>query len=185
MANERPNVVKMKGNPVTLLGNEVKVGDKAPDFTALAGLGAPVGLGDLKGKVKVFNVVVSVDTPVCDIQTKRFNKEAAGLGDGVEIVTLSMDLPFALKRYCAAEGIDRVKTLSDYQNASFGEAYGVLIKGKQAPGEVGFCRGQEQQGETRGNRRGNNSRAKLRSCAESRKRIPLNFRWCEIIIVRP
>ena len=126
--NERPNVVKMKGNPVTLLGNEVKVGDKAPDFTALAGLGAPVGLGDLKDKVKVFNVVISVDTPVCDVQTKRFNKEAAGLGDGVEIVTLSMDLPFALKRYCAAEGIDRVKTLSDYQNASFGEAYGVLIK---------------------------------------------------------
>lgn len=128
MVNERPDVVKMKGNPVTLLGNEVKVGDKAPDFTALAGLGAPVGLGDLKGKVKVFNVVVSVDTPVCDVQTKRFNKEAAGLGDGVEIVTLSMDLPFALKRYCAAEGIDRVKALSDYQNASFGEAYGVLIK---------------------------------------------------------
>ncbi len=128
MASERPNVVKMKGNPVTLLGNEVKVGDKAPDFTALAGLGAPVGLVDLKDKVKVFNVVVSVDTPVCDVQTKRFNKEAAGLGDDVEIVTLSMDLPFALKRYCAAEGIDRVKTLSDYQNASFGEAYGVLIK---------------------------------------------------------
>jgi thiol peroxidase len=128
MANERPDVVKMRGNPVTLLGNEVKVGDKAPDFTALAGLGAPVGLGDLKGKVKVFNVVLSVDTPVCDTQTKRFNKEAAGLGDDVEIVTLSMDLPFALKRYCAAEGIDRVKTLSDYQNASFGEAYGVLIK---------------------------------------------------------
>ncbi len=128
MANERPNVVKMRGNPVTLLGSEVKVGDKAPDFTALAGLGAPVGLGDLKGKVKVFNVVLSVDTPVCDTQTKRFNKEAAGLGDDVEIVTISMDLPFALKRYCAAEGIDRVKTLSDYQNASFGEAYGVLIK---------------------------------------------------------
>lgn len=128
MANERPNVVKMRGNPVTLLGNEVKVGDKAPEFTALAGLGAPVGLGDLKGKVKVFNVVLSVDTPVCDTQTKRFNKEAAGLGEGVEIVTLSMDLPFALKRYCAAEGIDKVKTLSDYQNASFGEAYGVLIK---------------------------------------------------------
>lgn len=128
MAKERPNIVKMRGNPVTLLGNEVKVGDKAPEFTALAGLGAPVGLGDLKGKVKVFNVVLSVDTPVCDTQTKRFNKEAAGLGEGVEIVTLSMDLPFALKRYCAAEGIDKVKTLSDYQNASFGEAYGVLIK---------------------------------------------------------
>lgn len=128
MAEERPNVVKMKGNPVTLLGHEVKVGEKAPDFTALAGLGAPVGLGDLKDKVKVFNVVVSVDTPVCDVQTKRFNKEAAGLGDDVEIVTISMDLPFALKRYCAAEGIDKVRTLSDYQNASFGEAYGVLIK---------------------------------------------------------
>ena len=128
MANERPDVVKMKGNPVTLLGNEVKVGDRAPDFTALAGLGAPVGLGDLKDKVKVFNVIVSVDTPVCDVQTKRFNKEAVGLGNDVEIVTISMDLPFALKRYCAAEGIDRVKTLSDYQNASFGEAYGVLMK---------------------------------------------------------
>ena len=128
MAEERPNVVKMKGNPVTLLGHEVRVGEKAPDFTALAGLGAPVGLGDLKGKVKVFNVVVSVDTPVCDVQTKRFNKEAAGLGNDVEIVTVSMDLPFALKRYCAAEGIDKVRTLSDYQNASFGEAYGVLIK---------------------------------------------------------
>lgn len=128
MAKERTDVVKMRGNPVTLLGDEVKVGDKAPEFTALAGLGAPVGLGDLKGKVKVFNVVLSVDTPVCDTQTKRFNKEAAGLGEDVEIVTLSMDLPFALKRYCAAEGIDRVKTLSDYQNASFGEAYGVLIK---------------------------------------------------------
>ncbi|MFI5322455.1 MAG: thiol peroxidase [Thermodesulfobacteriota bacterium] len=122
MAEERPNVVKMKGNPMTLLGHEVKVGEKAPDFTSLA------GLGDMKGKVKVFNVVISVDTPVCDAQTKRFNREAANLGDDVEIVTISMDLPFALKRYCAAEGIDKVKTLSDYQNASFGEAYGTLIK---------------------------------------------------------
>ncbi len=128
MAEERPNVVKMKGNPVTLLGHEIKVGEKAPDFTSLAGLGAPVGLKDLNDKVKVFNVIVSVDTPVCDVQTKRFNQEAAGLGDDVEIVTISMDLPFALKRYCAAEGIDKVRTLSDYQDASFGEAYGVLIK---------------------------------------------------------
>lgn len=128
MAEERTNVVTMKGNPVTLLGREVKVGDKAPDFTALAGLGAPMGLKDLGDGVKVFNVIVSVDTPVCDVQTKRFNQEAAGLGDDVEIVTVSMDLPFALKRYCAAEGIDKVKTLSDYQDASFGESYGVLIK---------------------------------------------------------
>ena len=128
MADERSNVVKMKGNPVTLMGHEVKIGEKAPDFTVLAGIGAPVRLGDMKGKVKVFNVVVSVDTPVCDVQTKRFNQEAAKLGGDVEIVTISMDLPFALKRYCAAEGIDKVKTLSDYQNASFGEAYGTLIK---------------------------------------------------------
>lgn len=128
MAEERQNVVTMKGNPVTLVGPEIKVGDKAPDFTALAGLGAPVELKDLKDKVKVFNVIVSVDTPVCDVQTKRFNQEAAGLGDNVEIVTISMDLPFALKRYCAAEGIDKVRTLSDYQDASFGKAYGVLIK---------------------------------------------------------
>lgn len=128
MSEERSNVVKMKGNPVTLVGHEVKVGQKAPDFTALEALGSPVGLGDLKGKVKVFNVVVSVDTPVCDVQTKRFNKEAANLGNDVEILTISMDLPFALKRYCAAEGIDKVRTLSDYQKASFGEAYGALIK---------------------------------------------------------
>lgn len=128
MSEERSNVVKMKGNPVTLVGHEVKVGEKAPDFAALEALGSPVGLGDLKGKVKVFNVVVSVDTPVCDVQTKRFNQEAANLGDDVEILTISMDLPFALKRYCAAEGIDKVRTLSDYQNASFGEAYGTLIK---------------------------------------------------------
>jgi len=90
--------------------------------------GAPVGLHALEGKVKVFNVIVSVDTPVCDVQTRRFNEEAAKLGDDVEIVTVSMDLPFALKRYCAAEGIDKVRTLSDYKDASFGENYGVLIK---------------------------------------------------------
>lgn len=128
MAEERPDVVTLKGNPVILLGSEVKVGDKAPDFSSLEALGSPVGLGDLEGKVKVFNVVLSVDTPVCDIQTKRFNREAAELGDGVEILTLSMDLPFALSRYCGAEGIDKVRTLSDYKDASFGEAYGVLIK---------------------------------------------------------
>ena len=128
MAEERPDVVTLKGNPVTLLGSEVKVGDKAPDFSSLEALGSPVGLGELEGKVKVFNVIVSVDTPVCDIQTKRFNREAAELGDDVEILTLSMDLPFALSRYRGAEGIDKVRTLSDHKDASFGEAYGVLIK---------------------------------------------------------
>ncbi len=128
MAEERTWVVTLKGNPLTLIGPEVKVGDKAPDFSSLKGLGAPITLTDLEGKVKVFNVILSVDTPVCDVQTKRFNQEAANLGDDVVILTLSMDLPFALGRYCAAEGIDKVQTASDYKDASFGEAYGVLIK---------------------------------------------------------
>lgn len=128
MAEERTGVVTLKGNPLTLIGPEVKVGDKAPDFSSLKGLGAPISLADMEGKVKVFNVIISVDTPVCDVQTKRFNEEAANLGDEVEILTLSMDLPFALGRYCAAEGIDKVHTASDYKDASFGEAYGVLIK---------------------------------------------------------
>ena len=128
MAEERTGVVTLKGNPLTLIGPEVKVGDKAPDFSSLKGLGAPITLSDLEGKVKVFNVIISVDTPVCDVQTKRFNEEAANLGDDVVILTLSMDLPFALGRYCAAEGIDKVQTASDYKDASFGEAYGVLIK---------------------------------------------------------
>ncbi|MFA9407349.1 MAG: thiol peroxidase [Candidatus Dadabacteria bacterium] len=128
MAEERTGVVTLKGNPLTLIGPEVKVGDKAPDFSSLKGLGAPITLADLEGKVKVFNVIISVDTPVCDVQTKRFNQEAANLGDEVVILTLSMDLPFALGRYCAAEGIDKVQTASDYKDASFGEAYGVLIK---------------------------------------------------------
>ncbi|MEK6223918.1 MAG: thiol peroxidase [Thermodesulfobacteriales bacterium] len=128
MAEERTGVVTLKGNPLTLIGSEVKVGDKAPDFSSLKGLGAPITLADLEGKVKVFNVIISVDTPVCDVQTKRFNQEAANLGDDVVILTLSMDLPFALGRYCAAEGIDKVQTASDYKDASFGEAYGVLIK---------------------------------------------------------
>ena len=96
MAEERTGVVTLKGNPLTLIGPEVKVGDKAPDFSSLKGLGAPITLADLEGKVKVFNVIISVDTPVCDVHTKRFNQEAANLGDEVVILTLSMDLPFAL-----------------------------------------------------------------------------------------
>ncbi|MYF48518.1 MAG: thiol peroxidase, partial [Candidatus Dadabacteria bacterium] len=87
-----------------------------------------VDLGSFGDDVKVFNVVVSVDTPVCDVQIKRFNEEAAGLSDSVQIITVSMDLPFAQSRYCAAAGVERVRTASDYQYASFGEAYGVLIK---------------------------------------------------------
>lgn len=128
MSVERPSAVKMRGNPLTLVGPEIKVGDKAPDFQSQEGLGEFVGLKIFDGKIKVFNVVVSLDTPVCDVQTKKFNQEASNLPDDVEIVTVSMDLPFAQKRYCGAAGIDKVRSISDYQYASFGEAYGVLIK---------------------------------------------------------
>lgn len=129
MAQERNGVITFHGNPLTLIGPEVKVGDKAPDFTAIENLGdPPVTLDSLKGKVKVFNVIVSVDTPVCHAQAKRFNEEAAGLPGDIDIRTVSMDLPFAQNRFCGAEGIDKVKNISDYRDASFGEAYGILIK---------------------------------------------------------
>ena len=125
---ERNNVVKMKGNPLTLIGDEVKVGDTAPDFEVLDGGLKPVRLSDFKGKVIVVVSVPSIDTPVCDLETKRFNKEAANLGDDVVILTISMDLPFAQARWCGAEGIENVKLFSDYRDASFGNAFGVLIK---------------------------------------------------------
>jgi len=138
MATERQGAVTLKGNPLTLVGDEVKVGDKAPDFTVFEGLGAPVTLGDLAGKVAVFNVVLSVDTPICDAQTRRFNEEAAGLGEDVEILTVSMDLPFRAKSYCEGAGIDRVKLVSDYRDASFGEAWGILIKEHRLLGRAIF-----------------------------------------------
>ena len=118
----------MKGNPLTLLGDELKIGDKAPEFKALGQDLSEVSLSDCKGKVTIISAVPSLDTPVCDTQTRRFNKEAAALGDDVQIVTLSMDLPFAQKRWCGAAGVERVTTLSDHRDASFGEGYGVLIK---------------------------------------------------------
>ena len=125
---ERKNLVTMKGNPVTLIGNEVKVGQAAPDFTAVATDLSPVGLNSFKGKKLVISAVPSLDTPVCDIETKRFNQEAATLGPDVQVLTISMDLPFAQKRWCAAANASNVKTLSDYREGSFGKAYGVFIK---------------------------------------------------------
>ena len=119
--------VTFKGNPITLLGNEVKVGDKAPHFTVLANDLSPVTLEDSKGTVRIISVVPSLDTGVCDQQTRRFNEEAANL-EGVTILTVSVDLPFAQKRWCGAAGIERVQTLSDHRELSFGEAYGVAIK---------------------------------------------------------
>jgi len=128
---ERDGLVTINGNPVTLLGNEVKVGDTAPDFTAIANDLSAVTLKDYKGKVVVLSAVHSLDTSICDTETRTFNQEAAALGEDVKILTISMDLPFAQKRWCAAAGIDRVETLSDHRDASFGEEYGVLIKGKR------------------------------------------------------
>ena len=119
--------VTFKGNPVTLLGNEVKVGDQAPDFKVLANDLSEVTLQDSKGQVRLISVVPSLDTGVCDAQTRRFNEEAANL-DNVKILTVSVDLPFAQKRWCGAAGIDNVQTLSDHRELSFGEAYGAAIK---------------------------------------------------------
>jgi thiol peroxidase len=129
MTQERDGLVTMQGSPLTLIGPELSVGDEAPDFTAMdRGLDG-VGLSDLKGKVVLISAVPSVDTSVCSLQTQRFNEEAASLPDNVVVVTISQDLPFALDRFCGAEGIDKLHVLSDHANAEFGRAYGVLIKG--------------------------------------------------------
>ena len=125
---ERTGIITFKGNPMTLLGPELKVGDKAPELHVVDNSLASVSLADFAGKIKVISAVPSLDTPVCDMETRRFNQEAASLPDNVVVLTVSMDLPFAQKRWCGAAGIDRVKTLSDYQERSFALSYGVLIK---------------------------------------------------------
>ncbi|GFZ81424.1 putative thiol peroxidase [Paenibacillus marchantiophytorum] len=125
---ERTGVATVGGNPVTLLGPEIKIGDQAPDFKVNKDLMTEVSLADYAGKVKLISVVPSVDTGTCDAQTRRFNVEADKLGDDVVILTISVDLPFAQSRFCGAAGIDKVITLSDYKYRSFGQAYGVLIK---------------------------------------------------------
>jgi thiol peroxidase len=124
---ERAGATTMQGNPLTLVGPELKAGDAAPNFSAVDIGMKPVSLSDTGHKTRIFSVVPSLDTPVCDIQTKRFNEEAAKL-DGVDIYTVSMDLPFAQKRFCNSFALDRVKMLSDHRDASFGQSYGTLIK---------------------------------------------------------
>ncbi|PPA71640.1 thiol peroxidase [Jeotgalibacillus proteolyticus] len=119
--------ITFKENPVTLLGSEVKVGDKAPDFTVLANDLSPVSLQDSKGQVRIISVVPSLDTGVCDAQTRRFNEEAAELGN-TKILTVSVDLPFAQRRWCGDNGIENVQTVSDHRDLSFGKAYGVAIE---------------------------------------------------------
>ena len=118
----------MKGNPLTLLGQEVKVGANAPDATVLDNGLAPVEISSFRGKVCIVCSVPSLDTPVCDIEARRFNEEAEKLGGDVVVLVISTDLPFAQKRWCGAAGISAVQTLSDHRDVLFGTAYGVLIK---------------------------------------------------------
>jgi len=124
---ETTGKVTSKGNPLTLLGEQIKVGDKAPDFVVLGSGLQPVKLSDYEGKVRVIAVYPSIDTGVCQAQNRRFNAEASNLGDAV-ILSISCDLPFAQSRFCAAEGLDKVITLSDHRDVDFGTKYGFLIK---------------------------------------------------------
>lgn len=124
---ERAGATTLKGNPLTLIGPELKPGDTAPDFSLVDGTLKAVTLHDTGNHVRILSVVPSLDTPVCDAQTKRFNEEAGRL-PGVDIITVSMDLPFAQKRWCGAFGVDNVKMLSDHKDGSFGSHYGTLIK---------------------------------------------------------
>jgi len=126
MAQERTGVATIKGNPLTLIGPDLKVGDPAPAFTVRKGLD-DVKSSNYDGKVRIISSVPSLDTPVCDAQTRRFNEEAGKL-PGVKVLTISMDLPFAGNRFCTTAGIDKVDVLSDYKDADFGTKYGVLVK---------------------------------------------------------
>lgn len=125
---EKTGIITFKGNPMTLLGGDLMVGDAAPEFAVVDNGLAATTLASFAGKIKIISAVPSLDTPVCDTETRRFNQEAAALPGEVVVLTISLDLPFAQKRWCGAAGIDKVVTLSDYRDRSFGLAYGVLIK---------------------------------------------------------
>ena len=127
MTEERPNAVTLRGNPYTLVGPALKAGDKAPDFEVVGKDLKTVALSDTGETIRIFSVVPSLDTPVCDTMTRRFNQEANKL-EGVKILTVSMDLPFAQTRWCAASGVDNIRMLSDHRSGSFGKAFGTLIK---------------------------------------------------------
>jgi thiol peroxidase len=130
---KRANATTLKGTGLTLIGPQLKPGDKAPDFTCAAGMMDTLGLAQTPGKARLFSVVPSLDTGVCSIQTKKFNEALGQLGDKVACYTISMDLPFAQGRFCSAEGIKNMKTLSDTHDQSFGKNYGVLIEGLAMP----------------------------------------------------
>ena len=124
----RPGAVTMKGSPLTLVGSDVEVGQSAPDFTVVSNDLEELSLSSHAGKVCIIVSVPSLDTPVCDRETRHFNEQASSLGEGVEVLVVSMDLPFAQQRWCAAAGVERVATASDHRDGSFGVAYGVLIE---------------------------------------------------------
>ena len=125
---ERKGVVTFQGNPLTLVGNAVKVGDKAPSFVALDKDLTPVRLSDFSGRIKIISVTPSLDTPVCNLQATTFNREAQSLTEDMALINISMDLPFAIARFCSTHGIDKLRTLSDHRDASFGIGYGVLVE---------------------------------------------------------
>lgn len=126
--SDRTGVVTFQGNPLTLSGEEVAVGQKAPAATLTAGDMSPKTVDDWQGKLRIVNVVPSLDTPVCDTQTRTFNKRSSELGDEAVVLTVSRDLPFAQNRWCGAAGIERVHVLSDYNSRDFGEQYGLTLK---------------------------------------------------------
>ena len=125
---ERTGIITFQGNPLTLIGKEVKVGDKAPDFEVLANDLSSYTLSSCSGKVRIISSVPSLDTPVCDTQTRKFNEEMTGLGNDIALLTISMDLPFAQARWCGTAGMTKAITLSDHRKAEFGEKFGVLIQ---------------------------------------------------------
>lgn len=133
MTEKRAGAVTFKGNPVTLLGPKLAAGDKAPTFKALNNALGAVTLADTPAKPRLFSVVPSLDTPVCSLQTKKFNEQLAALGDKVAAYTVSLDLPFAQKRFCGTENVTNMQTLSDVGDGSFGQAFGVRIEGLPLP----------------------------------------------------
>ena len=133
MAETRKGEVTFKGNPIELVGPKLKPGDPAPDFTCVGGGLSLVTLADTAGKARLFNVVPSLDTPVCNTQTRRFAQELQALGDKVAAYTVSLDMPFAQARWCTDAKVENVKNLSDVRDHSFGSHYGVLIEGLPIP----------------------------------------------------
>lgn len=135
---ERSGELTFKGDPLTLLGEKVETGQQAPDATLIANNLSAVKLSDWAGKVRIVSVVPSLDTSICDAQTRRFNEEASGLSDDTVVLTVSADLPFAQARWCGAHGVDRVETLSDYKDLNFGDAWGTHIKELRLNGRAVF-----------------------------------------------